>query len=116
MVRRDVIGAVGAYLSELSASVQGQRTAVEGLPCKAQCALIAKLSALLDKTYEKVEALDAFLANAKGGGDILAEARYYREQVIPAMDSLRAAVDAMELNVPSKVWPYPSYGDLMFRV
>ena len=116
MVRRDVIGAVGAYLSELSASVQGQRAAVEGLPCKAQCALIAKLSALLDETYEKVEALDAFLANAKGGGDILAEARYYREQVIPAMDSLRAAVDAMELNVPSKVWPYPSYGDLMFRV
>jgi len=32
------------------------------------------------------------------------------------MTELRAVVDEMETLVSSDYWPYPSYGDLMFRV
>ena len=33
-----------------------------------------------------------------------------------AMNELRAVVDQMEVDTASQFWPYPSYGDLMFRV
>ena len=116
MVRRDVIGAVSGYVGHLSKAVKNQQLAVKGLKCKAQTALIAKLSTLLDQTYDQVEALDAALDAAKGKGNALAQAKAYKAKVIPAMEALRATVDAMELDVSAQFWPYPSYGDLMFRV
>ena len=116
MVRRDVMGAVSGYVSGLAQGVQSQKAAVKALKCKAGTALIAKLSELLDQTYDQVEALDGLLTGAKGKRGVLAEAKYYKDKVIPAMEALRATVDTMELDVPSTLWPYPSYGDLMFRV
>ena len=32
------------------------------------------------------------------------------------MDDLRAPVDALEMMVDKKVWPVPTYGDLIFEV
>ena len=46
----------------------------------------------------------------------LTGASYYRGVFTPAMNELRAVVDQMEVDTASQFWPYPSYGDLMFRV
>lgn len=116
MVRRDVIPAVSGYVGHLAKGVKNQQLTVKGLKCKAQTALISKLSALLDQTYDQVEALDAALDAAKGKKDALAEAKAYKTKVIPAMEALRATVDTMEQDVSARFWPYPSYGDLMFKV
>ncbi len=118
MVRQDVIPAVSGYLAELAGAVSAKQAVVKGLSCKAETALVEKLSGLLDETYERVEFLDGKLADVKenAGGNILAEAAYYRDTVIPAMNRLRDVVDQMEVNTSSEYWPYPSYGDLMFRV
>ena len=32
------------------------------------------------------------------------------------MDALRAVVDQMESRTDASLWPYPSYGQLMFQV
>ncbi len=116
MVRRDVIPAVSGYVGALAKGVKNQQLAVKGLKCKAQTALIAKLSALLDTAYDQVDALDAVLDKVGSQKDVLAQAKYCKSKLIPAMEALRQSVDAMELDVDSKAWPYPSYGDLMFRV
>ena len=47
------------------------------------------------------------------GGD---QARYYHSDVVPAMEALRAPVDALEMIVDKEAWPMPSYGDLIFEV
>ena len=94
-----------------------QRTVCAGLPCAAETALIKKLSGLLDQAYEKVEALDTLLADGKAEShNVLTSATYYKDTIIPAMEALRAVVDQMEVHVSSKYWPYPTYGDLMFKV
>ena len=116
MVRRDVIPAVSAYVAAVAKGVKNQQLAVKGLKCKAQGAIIAKLTGLLDAAYDQVEALDAVVEKSKTAKDALALAKYFRTKVIPAMDDLRATMDTMELDVAAKAWPYPSYGDLMFRV
>ena len=41
---------------------------------------------------------------------------FFREKVVPAMEALRAPADRLERMVDKKVWPFPTYADLMFEV
>ena len=117
MVRRDILPAVSGYIASLAEAVASKRAAVAGLPCAAETSLIQKLSSLLDSAYEKVEALDTLVADGKAEShNALTAATYYKDVIIPAMNELRAVVDQMEVDTASQFWPYPSYGDLMFRV
>jgi Uncharacterized protein related to glutamine synthetase len=45
-----------------------------------------------------------------------AQARYYHDKVITAMENLRIPVDKLEMIVDKDMWPMPSYGDLLFLV
>ena len=117
MVRQEVVPAVSRYIQGLAKAVAAKRAAVEGLPCKAETALIGKLSGLLDQAYELVEDLDGKLREPQAHSkNILTAATYYRDVMLPAMDQLRQCVDAMEMDVAAECWPYPTYADLMFRV
>ena len=117
MVRRDILPAVSGYVASLAEAVASKRAAVAGLPCAAETSLIQKLSSLLDSAYEKVEALDTLVADGKAEShNALTAATYYKDVIIPAMNELRAVVDQMEVDTSADYWPYPSYGDLMFRV
>ena len=117
MTRQDILPAVSAYIASLADAVASKRAVISGLPCAAETSLIQKLSGLLDSAYEKVEALDALVADHKAEShNALVAATYYKDKIIPAMSELRAVVDQMEVDTSAAFWPYPSYGDLMFRV
>ena len=117
MAHRDVFPAVSKVLSHLADGISAQRIACKDLPCAGETKLLKALSFLLDQAFEKADALDFHLAQEEvGGGDILTQATYYKNSVLPAMEALRAAVDGMELLTDASAWPYPSYGELMFRV
>ena len=49
-------------------------------------------------------------------GDVMQEANYYRDSIIPAMNELRTAADALETIVDEKEWPFPTYGKMLFYV
>ena len=59
----------------------------------------------LDAVHQKAEALDG-----------QEQANVYAHEVVPAMDTLRAAVDAMEEIVAADYWPVPTYDDILFYV
>ena len=59
----------------------------------------------LDAVHQKAEALDG-----------QEQANAYAHEVVPAMDTLRAAVDAMEEIVAADYWPVPTYDDILFYV
>ena len=117
MVRQDILPSVSGYIASLAEAVGSKRAVCKDLPCTAEVALIEKLSGLMDEAYEKVNTLDTVLADGKAEShNALTAATYYKDEIIPAMESLRAVVDQMEVDTASDFWPYPSYGDLMFRV
>ena len=117
MTRQDILPAVSAYIASLAEAVSSKRAVCADLPCTAETALIKSLSGLLDSAYEKVEALDALLQDGKAEShNALTMATYYKDVIIPAMTALRAVVDQMEVNTSADYWPYPTYGDLMFKV
>ena len=79
--------------------------------------LCKKLSALADSLSEKIAALSETICGAKAyADDAPAEAVYYRDHVVPAMNELRAVADEMEILVAKKYWPFPTYGDILFSV
>ena len=43
-------------------------------------------------------------------------ANAYRDTVLPVMDELRKAVDALEVLLPSTMWPVPAYSEMIFNV
>ena len=117
MVKRDILPAVSAYVSELSNGVLTKKSISEDIPCKAELDIIKRLSGLQDCAYEKLSTLDnAVIGVREAGDDPIAVAAYYKDAVIPAMNELRAVVDEMETLVSSEYWPYPTYADLMYRV
>jgi len=70
------------------------------------CGLAAELQA-------RIEALRAAIAQA-GDGQLAAHARHCRQQVMPAMDAVRAVADQLESIVPDEFWPLPTYQEMLF--
>ena len=75
------------------------------------------------QTFEKLSEMKVALAALK---DILAKASAikdnkekafaYLHEVCPAMVALRKPADELEMLVDKELWPFPSYGDLVFEV
>ena len=63
---------------------------------------------------DAIDALDAALALAAAESDSLAQARAYHDEVIAAMDALRAICDDMEGIVSTDAWPLPTYNKILF--
>ncbi len=117
MVKRDILPAVSSYVAELTSGVATKKAISDDIPCEAELDIIKRLSGLQDCAYKKLAALDNAIIGVKEvGEDPIEVATYYKDSVITAMTELRAVVDEMETLVSSDYWPYPSYGDLMFRV
>jgi len=116
MARRYILPAVSRYIHELT----GTALAVQSLSTSATCAFeqeqIAEMSGLLSDAFRKTKNLDAALFGARNVQGSQALADYYRDSVLAAMQELRISVDQLETTTPSDVWPFPSYGDLLFSV
>ena len=77
---------------------------------------------LLNCLVSKVDALKVAidgLAKAHAGahhvtGDLIDEAKYYHDSVIPAMLAVRTAADVLETVVDDEAWPLPKYREMLF--
>jgi glutamine synthetase len=44
------------------------------------------------------------------------QGHYFHEVVIEIMAKLRKACDELEVITPKEMWPFPTYGDLLFSI
>jgi glutamine synthetase len=114
MANRQLIPAALEFLAEL-ASLTGSLKAA-GTASKSTSDLLAKVSGLADGLSDKTAALTAAVDAASVIECPKGSAKAYRDSVIPAMNELRAVADELEVIVPAKIWPLPTYADLLFRV
>ena len=87
-----------------------------GIAAKAEKALVQMLTDGIDKITELVADLEKKNAAAQALEDCTEQDNAYRDSVIPAMDALRADVDAMEKVCGHDYWPVPSYNKILFYV
>ncbi len=116
MATRDIIPAVNAYVAELADTAAAKRGAFPEADCSVEHDLVTRLSALNATAYKDIQSLKYAEAKATAAKDTVSKAEVYCYDVIPAMEKLRADVDAMEVLVASDFWPLPTYGDMMFNV
>lgn len=117
MAKRQILPAVNKYVSRLAEAVTYKLTANPLLNNIMEKDLINKLSALEDKAYVQVNELRKLIDKAPSyDSDKLKCAAYYKDKIIPAMNKLREYCDEMEINTASDVWPFPTYGDILFSV
>ena len=116
MATRDYIPAVEAYLAEIADTAIKKKAVLANLPCRVETELLRRLSDLNSKAYVAMEALKVVETEAASIADAKERAECYCNKVLPAMETLRAAIDEMETLTASKYWPVPTYGDMMFRV
>ena len=114
MVRRDILPAVVKFTSGLGESALRKKEL--GVKGEYEKKMVGNLSALTDSIASLADALDQAVIDAPEGKGALPLAQYYRDSVFPAMQELRCVVDETELLVAKDVWPYPSYGQMLFSV
>ena len=113
--RRTYRPVITAYATKVAKGLETIRAA--GAEAAMQCEqnTLNKLCNGITAINDSIKALDAVhqKAEALDGQD---QANVYAHEVVPAMDTLRAAVDAMEEIVAADYWPVPTYDDILFYV
>ncbi|MCD8149321.1 MAG: glutamine synthetase III [Clostridiales bacterium] len=112
---KTLIPSVIKYITSLAESINAVKAACD-CDISVQTELLTECSALLSEAKVALskleEATDKGLAMEEGK----AQAEYYRDTVKAAMADLRAPIDKLEIIVDKKMWPFPSYGDLIYEV
>lgn len=111
---KQIIPAVIHYTKELADTIVSVKEA--GAKAKVQSRLLDKTSDLLEAAEYALDKLSEVTSIAAQKAEGEEQARYFHEEVMPAMDALRMPVDQLEMIVNKELWPMPSYGDLIFEV
>jgi len=116
MANKQIIPAVIGFNTKLAESLGKVSAACPEADVSVQKELLLECSALLSEAKVAAAALEEADAEASGETDVVKAAGLFYRQVLPAMEALRAPVDALEHIVEKKMWPFPSYGDMLFEV
>ena len=117
MSQKDIIPAVNAYMRELSMTVTSMKAAMPGLGCASQEDLLQKIAKRAENLYQATDALRVAVMNTvQHEENIEDRAQYYKNNVLPAMQQLRVVADELEMLVAEEFWPFPTYGDLLFKI
>lgn len=111
---RDIIPAVIKYKGDVAKSANA--SLLLGVEADEEKDIVNTLATLLATAKENVVTLRRALAMAHEKGENIEGAQCYHNDVLSAMDELRATCDRMELFTAKEYWPLPSYGDLLFSV
>ena len=114
MAKKQYIPAVMEYTRTLADTVLAVKSA--GADASVQTTVLKSISEKLAEAQAAETALEDKLAEAAGIEDPKKLAFFYKDVVHTAMDDLRTPVDELEMMVDKKVWPVPTYGDLIFEV
>ena len=116
MAKQDIYPAVEGYIASLCGALKEKKGTLPGVSFPAQERMIAKLASDAERMLERAEMLDSLLVEAKAHETPAKLALFFAEKVIPVMQELRAYADGMELNTAANVWPFPTYGEILFSV
>ena len=116
MVRKEILPAVEGYTAKLAGALAAKKAVVPTLTGKYETGLIEKLSGLIDRIDAAAEDLENALTVYHRIEDVTEAANTIRDVIIPKMEALRAPCDEAESCTAADMWPFPTYGDLLFGV
>ncbi|MBR3607562.1 MAG: glutamine synthetase III [Lachnospiraceae bacterium] len=114
MASKQIIPAVVSYTKELADTVIA--VAQAGVEPTVQRELLAKVNLYLKEMQQALKELQEAEDKVQKIANAKEKAFFYSEVVTAAMGKLRTPADQLEVLVDKKVWPFPTYADLLFEV
>lgn len=108
------IPAIIRYTKELAVSINDVKAACETADVSVQTKLLIRTSSLLSEAQKALEDLRKLDAKANGKTTGKEMAVFFRQQVCPAMEALRKPIDELEMIVDRRLWPVPTYAELLY--
>jgi glutamine synthetase len=110
IANRYILPAAFEYQRQVAASVAAVKQAggksVEGKK------MLDRLTKTVDSVKRLADKLEHILEHE--GGSAEKHAKYFRDAVRPAMESLRESADTLELMMPHEMWPLATYREMLF--
>ena len=117
MAEKQFIPAMSKYGKLLADTIASKKAVCTTLDCTFEEKTLTRLSELTAVAYEKVCDLKAHMGKlAEMKKDFIGSAFFIKDEIIPCMNALRAAVDEAETICASEYWPVPTYGEILFSV
>ena len=116
LTKKDILPAIVAYTSELSAAALDKRALSEDIDISVELDTVRRLSSLAACIKSDAENLEHALAEVRVYPTAAEQASFCRTVVFVAMQQLRASADEAETLVSAKHWPFPTYGELLYSI
>ncbi len=116
MARTEIAPAVGAYLRAVAETAAVKRSVAPRASLGCEAGLIERLSGLVDRMFAAADELEEAVSRLDETTCVIERSEKIRDEVLPAMDALRAPADEAETLTAKTYWPFPTYGDLLFGV
>jgi glutamine synthetase len=114
MASKQIIPAVMKYAGRLARDVNEIKNA--GVDAKPQMDELKEIQDNLSKMKKALDKLKTYEGKAAAISEQRELAFFYKDEVRPIMEALRAPADALEMLVDKNDWPFPTYADLLFTV
>ena len=116
MARKQLLPAVNSYMSELANTAASKLAVSENISVRSETKALTKLSADADAMSDAVDTLQDAVDASKALPTEAEKAVAFHDNVLPAMDALRAAADDAETICGEDYWPLPSYSKMLYYV
>ena len=116
MARKQLLPAVNSYMSELANTAASKLAVSENISVRSETKTLTKLSADADAMSDAIDTLQDAVDATKALATESEKAVSFHDNVIPAMDALRAAADDAETICGEDYWPLPSYSKMLYYV
>ena len=116
MARKQLLPAVNSYMSELANTAASKLAVSENISVRSETKTLTKLSADADAMSDAVDTLQDAVDTSKALPTEAEKAVAFHDNVLPAMDALRAAADDAETICGEDYWPLPSYSKMLYYV
>ena len=110
MVQRDILPACSGYVSDLCRRAQAEQAM--GLSAIYETTAARQAGEHIAALQTAYQALQAAIQATPAQGELAMV--FCRDSLLPQMDKVRAAADALEGIVDRARWPFPTYVDLLF--
>ena len=116
MARKQLLPAVNAYMSEVANTAASKLAVSESISVRSETKTLEKLSVDADAMSDAIDTLQDAVDAAKALPTEALKADAFRDNVIPLMNTLRAAADDAETLCGEDYWPLPSYSKMLYYV
>ncbi len=116
MVRKSYLPAIEGYMYSLAKTTSLMKSVSSNVKCNYEVSTMERLSELTDCILEATQSLEHKLDTLMEFDNIIKTSEAVRDEILPAMETLRKYVDEAEMLTSERYWPVPSYGKLLFSV